>query len=195
MKKRVILPILGAFLTGSMACSAIPFLAPTATPTVTLTPTMTPTLTSTATLTSTPTSTRTLTPTKITGIEAPVMIGDAELQFQKALRRSNFVCGTTTQPVDNPNSDEYLLVTAKVSSGPTINIGKDGDDWVSRNGIDRIETTDAGNHFYDITGICYNMDNSKVLTQVALAFVIHKDAESFVLILPDDTHIPLDPIL
>jgi hypothetical protein len=39
------------------------------------------------------------------------------------------------------------------------------------------------------------MDTSKVLTQVALAFVIHNDAESFVLILPDNTHIPLDPIL
>lgn len=195
IKKRIILPILGMLLTGSLACSTIPFLVPTATPTVTLTPTLTPTLTSTSTTTSTPTSTRTLTPTKITGIEEPVMIGDAKLQFRRALRRSNFICGTTTQPVDNPNSDEYLLVTAKVFSGPTINTGKDGDDWLSKNGIDQIETVDAGNHFHKIAGICYTMDTSKVLTQVALAFVIHNDAESFVLILPDNTHIPLDPIL
>jgi len=97
--------------------------------------------------------------------------------------------------VDNPDSDEYLLVTPKVFSGPTLNTDQVGDDWVRNMGIDQIEIVDAGIHFYDIAGICYFMDASKVLNQVALAFVIHKDAESFVLILPDDTHIPLDPIM
>ncbi len=47
MKKRRFLPILGTLLLGSIACSGLPFLAPTATPTITLTPTLTstPTLT------------------------------------------------------------------------------------------------------------------------------------------------------
>jgi len=196
MKKRVILPILGALLTLSMACSAIPFLAPTATPTVTLTPTPTPTLTPTATLTRTPTSTRTPSPTKITGIEAPVMVGDAQLQFRRALRRSTFLCGDQSSPVETPDTNEFLILTVKVIGGPVIKTTDDLDNWIRTNAIDMMEVADNNNHYYEINpDICYTLDSTKVVTQLGIPFMIHKEAASFVLILPDDTRIPLDPIM
>ncbi|HEY5118330.1 MAG TPA: hypothetical protein VII90_02660, partial [Anaerolineales bacterium] len=181
--------------TGSMACSTIPFLAPTATPTVTLTPTLTPTMTSTATPTSTPTSTRTLTPTKITGIEEPVLIGDAKLQFRKALRRDRFLCGDQSYPVETPDTDEFLILTAKVIGGPVVKTPADMTDWVSANEFDLMEVVDDNSHYSAYDSICYSMDSKDVVIQVVLPFVINKDAVTFVLILPDDTHIPLDPIL
>ncbi len=195
MKIRVILMVLGVLLIGSMACSAIPFLAPTATPTVTLTPTLTPTLTSTATRTLTPTLTRTLTPTKITGIEAPVMVGDAKLQFRKALRRATYVCGDSTTPADNPDTEEYLLVTANILTGPTLSTDQDVTDWADHNNIFQFEVVDNNNQFSDITSFCYSRDTKGVLLSVDFPFVIQKDATSFVLILPDSTEIPLDSIL
>jgi hypothetical protein len=196
IKKRVILPILGTLLTGSMACSTIPFLAPTATSTVTLTPTLTPTMTSTSTPTSTPTSTRTLTPTKITGIEEPVMIGDAKLQFRRALRRDSFLCGDQSYPVETPDTDEFLVLTVKVIEGPMVKTEDDISNWITSNKINMMEVVDINNHYSDINpDICYQRDSKDMVTQLVIPFVIHKAAASFVLILPDDIHIPLGPIL
>ena len=196
MKKRRFLLVLGTLLLGSIACSGLSFLAPTATPTITLTPTLTSTPTFTPTLTPTSTPTRTLTPTKITGIEAPVMVGDAQLQFQKALRRANYICGTTNRPADDPKTEEFLLVTTKVINGPTITTKQDIDDWDNHNNISQIEVMDNNNKYYDFMSYCYKWDpNNKTLTQVVFAFVIQKAATSFTLILPDGTEIHLDPIM
>jgi hypothetical protein len=179
-----------------MACSAVPFLVPTATPTATLTPTLTPTRTPTATPTLTPTNTRTLTPTKIIGIEEPVAIDDTQLQFRKALRRAIYECGTAKQPADNPDTDEFLVLTAKVIGGPAINSNDDMFNWISTNEIRLMEVVDDTGYYSDVyDNICYSMDNKNILVQVAIGFVIHKDAATFVLVLPDDTHIPLDPLL
>jgi hypothetical protein len=195
MKKRAILLFLGMLLLASVACSAIPFLVPTATPTATPTPTLTPTLTPTATPTSTPTNTRTLTPTKIIGIQEPVLINEANLLFQKALRRDTFLCGDASYPVEDPETDEFLVLTAKVIAGPEIKSGDDFSNWINTNGIDQMEVVDENGHYYSVfTNIC-GTTNKEVLTQAVIPFVIHKDATSFVLILPDDTHIPLDPLM
>jgi len=195
MNKRAILAFLGMLLLGSMACSAVPFLVPTATPTATLTPTLTPTRTPTATPTLTPTNTRTLTPTKIIGIEEPVAIDDTQLQFRKALRRDTFLCGDQSSPADNPDTEEFLLLTAKVTSGPTVATAQDFEDWVSHNDIGLIQLVDDTSQYYDIYSFCYLMDSKKVMVQATFAFMINKNAASFVLVLPDDTHIPLDPLL
>jgi hypothetical protein len=195
MKKWVILSFLGMVFLSSMSCTAFSFLAPTATPTITLTPTLTPTFTPTLTATPSPTKTRTLTPTKIVGIEAPVMVGETSMQFRKALRRAVYECGTTTHPADNPDTQEYLLLTAKITSGPTVATAQDFDDWISRDNIGQIEVVDDANHYYDIVSFCYMMDSKKVMTQVTFAFMINKDAASFTVILPDDTRIPLDPLM
>ncbi|MBN1438577.1 MAG: hypothetical protein JW929_04130 [Anaerolineales bacterium] len=71
-------PLIGLWLL-SLACSAVPFLAPTPTPTATSTPTVTLTATPTATPTDTPTAT--LTPTKtakptVSYTEWPVVFSD-----------------------------------------------------------------------------------------------------------------------
>jgi hypothetical protein len=195
MKKKAILSFLGMLLMGSLACSAVPGLAPTATPTVTLTPTLTPTFTPTATSTFTPTRTRTLTPTKILGIAEPVMVGETAMQFRKALRRAVYECGTTTHPADNPDTEEFLLLTAKVTSGPTVATAQEFDDWISRDDIDLIQLVDDTSKYYDIYSFCYSMDSKKVMVQVTFAFMINKNAATFVLVLPDDTHIPLDPLM
>jgi hypothetical protein len=67
--------ILGGCLLSSLACSAVPFLAPTATPTptVTPTPTATPSVTPTPTVTLTPT--RTITPT-VSYLDWPIVLSD-----------------------------------------------------------------------------------------------------------------------
>jgi hypothetical protein len=195
MNKRAILSFLGMLVVGSMACSAVPFLVPTATPTVTITPTLTPTPTFTPTSTFTPTATRTLTPTKIIGIEEPVLVGEANLKFQKALRRDAFLCGDANSPVKNPDTDEYLLLTAKVIGGPAINSDDDISNWISTNDIQMLEVVDDAGYYSDYTSLCYTIDRQNVLTQAIIPFEIHKSAASFVLILPDLTHIPLDPLM
>jgi hypothetical protein len=63
LRKRFV-PILCCFLLSSLACSSIPFLAPTPTPTLTATPTETPTDTPTKTPKPSRTPTPSLTPTK-----------------------------------------------------------------------------------------------------------------------------------
>jgi hypothetical protein len=198
MKNKAILSIFGMLLVGSMACSAVPFLAhtPTPTPTQTSTPTLTPTNTSTATPTLTPTKTRTLTPTKLIGIEEPVTVGDAKLQFRRALRRSAFECGDKSYPVDNPDTEEFLVLTVRVVDGPAVKTGKEMSTWINMNGIDMLEIIDNNKHYSDEYGnVCYQISGEDVVTQLFFPFVIAKEATSFVLILPDDTRIPLDPIM
>jgi hypothetical protein len=195
MKKRRLLPVLGTLLLGSIACSGFSFLVPTATPTITLTPTLTSTPTFTPTPTYTPTPTRTLTPTKIPGIEEPVTVGDTQMQFQKALRRSTYICGTTTQPATNPDTDEFLLVTAKVINGPTINSRQDFQNWINKENFDQIQTVDDGNNYYDLMSTCGTPNSSNEIVKVVFAFEISKAAQTFVLDLPDGTQIPLDSIM
>jgi hypothetical protein len=195
MNKRMFLPVLGVFLIGSMACSGLSFLAPTATPTITLTPTLTSTPTSSPTATASPTSTRTLTPTKILGIETPVTVGEAQLQFQKALRRATYQCGDSNRPADNPDTEEYLLITTKVLNGPDAATSQKFNDWLVHNDIDQIQLTDDQNKFYDSTSYCYSLDSTGILTRLTFAFLVQKDAASFTLILPDNTEIPLNPIM
>lgn len=195
MKKRRFLPILGTLLLGSIACSGFSFLAPTATPTITLTPTLTSTPTLTPTLTPTSTPTWTLTPTKITGIEEPVTIGDTQFQLQKGVRRATFICGTSNEPVSKPDTDEFLLITAKVFNGPTIKTDQDYSDWIHKNDIDQFQVVDNNNNYYDVFNVCELSDSNNVILRVIFAFEIQKDAQSFVMELPDGTEIPLDSIM
>jgi hypothetical protein len=97
--------------------------------------------------------------------------------------------------VDNPDTDEFLVLTAKVIGGPVINSGDDMTEWVRTNDIEMLEIVDNNGKYSDYTEVCYIMNSKKVLTQTIFPFVIHKAATSFVLILPDDTHIPLDPLM
>ena len=196
MKKRAVFWILGMLLLGSMACNSIPFLAPTATPTATLTPTVTYTPTPTATFTPSPTRTRTPSPTKIIGIEEPVKIGQATLQFRQAVRRSDFVCGDQTYPGDHPNTKEYLILIANVIGGPVINKDRDMSDWIRNNKIQLLEVVDNNDNYSDFINLCHAINSStNTLTRVTVAFLVDIEAESFVLILPDDIEIPLDRLM
>ncbi|MGD0173386.1 MAG: hypothetical protein ABSC61_02960 [Anaerolineales bacterium] len=58
-----------------------------------------------------------------------------------------------------------------------------------------MEVGDNNNHYSNFTNLCNGMDkNTGALARAVIPFVFQKDAASFVLILPDDTHFPLDPI-
>jgi hypothetical protein len=196
MKKRAVFWILGMLLLGSMACNSIPFLAPTATPTATLTPTVTYTPTPTATFTPSPTRTRTPSPTKIIGIEEPVKIGRAMLQFRQALRRNEFRCGDQTDPVENPDIQEYLVLVADVISGPVITKDQEMRDWVKDNQIQLLAVVDNNENYSDFINLCYAINSStNTLTRVTVAFLVDMAAKSFVLILPDDIEIPLDRLM
>jgi len=59
-----------------------------------------------------------------------------------------------------------------------------------------MEIMDNNNHYSDINPDIYYPRNRKdMVTRLVIPFVIHKAEASFVLILPDDIHIPLGPIL
>jgi hypothetical protein len=152
--------------------------------------------TDTATLTPSPTRTRTPSPTKIIGIEEPVTIRQATLQFRQALRRKEFRCGDQTDPAENPDTQEYLVLVANVISGPVINKDRETRDWVMNNQIQLLEVVDNNDNYSDFINLGYAIDSStNTHIHVTVAFLVDMAAKSFVLILPNDIEIPLDDIL
>lgn len=195
MRRTGIVCVLAALLAGSLACDAIPFLepTPTATPSSTPTATVSPTVTLTQTLT--PYPTRTPLNTLIPGIEEPVAVGDADLLIFKALRRDVFRCESDSEPVEDPEVEEFLLLLFQVVKGPVLHY-KQIDDWMRENKIDRIGLAASNDDLIDIYGSCFiqNPDNL-ILTEIHLVFVIARNAGGFVLLLPDGMEIPLESFL
>jgi hypothetical protein len=195
MRRTGIVCVLAALFAGSLACDSIPFLEPTPTATVSSTPTTTVSPTITLTQTLTPYPTRTPFNTLIPGIEEPVAVGDADLLIVNVLRRDVFRCESDSEPVENPEEEEFLLLLFQVVKGPVLHY-KRIDEWMRENRIDRIGLTASNEEFIDIYGICHiqNPDNM-ILTEIHLVFVIARNAEGFVLLLPDGMEIPLESFL
>jgi hypothetical protein len=198
MRGKKLLPLLAACCAVSLACdfsvlAPSPTAAPTAAPTEIAAPTITPSRTE------TPFPTRTASATLIPGIEEPVKVGDAELLITKALRRDTFRCGEDSTPVENPETDEILIVMMKVVKGPALTAGQ-LKNWAERNDIDRIELTAETRGGRSSTEpslyTCYPRDKtSYTLLEIYLGFVIDRNAEIFTLILPDGAAIPLNSIM
>jgi hypothetical protein len=195
MGKKGIVVILAALLAGSLACDSLPFLTPqpTATPTSTPTLALTPTRTMTSTLT--PYPTRTASPTLIPGVEEPVEVEDATLMIGNVIRRDAFRCREDSEPVGNPEAEEFLILLMKVVKGPKLT-SYQVDNWIGKNGIDRMGIRSSAENFIEPHGWCYviNID-TMVLTEIDLAYVIDRNAKEFFLILPDGKEIPLESFL
>ncbi len=192
MEKKGIVLILAALLAGSLACDSIPLLAfppiATAKPTSTVTPTLT--LTPTATLS--PYPTRTPSPTLIPGIEEPVSVGEATLLITNALRRDAFRCKEDSEPIENPDTEEFLILLMRVVRGPVL-APRQVSGWFRENGIDQMGIRSSTDDFIDPYGRCSIQNNDNmVLTEIHLAFVVDRISKGFILILPDGLEIPLD---
>jgi hypothetical protein len=192
MKLRVILGVVSVLFLSTLACTSLPgYHTPTLSPTITTTPSITPTPTDTATTTSTPRATRSPTPTLIPGIETPVKLGTAKVSVTNAIRRDVLECGDQI-PVENPERDEWLIVTLTVISGGQVP-GGDLDTWIQNNHLKNIFVQDDENNSYKYTGFCFTQDQSTgALKELYVPFEVKKSAKSFTLVITDDTRIPLD---
>jgi hypothetical protein len=196
--RKIILPLFVACCAVSLACDFSVFTpAPTGTPAPSPTGTAVPTVPPSPT--ETPYPTRTASPTLIPGIEEPVKVGEAELLVTKALRRDAFRCGEGSTPVENPETDEFLIVMIKVIKGPALTAGQ-LKNWIQETAIDRIElaaeTRGGSSSTVPLSQTCYPRDkDSYILLEIHLGFVIGRDAQIFTLILPGGAAIPLNPIM
>jgi hypothetical protein len=192
MREHRIAWIVAALFAGSLACDSIPFLPSTPTPTAASTPTETPSPTLTPTATLSPYPTRTASPTLIPGIEEPVPVGDANLLLENVIRRDDFRCGTDSEPIGDPDSKEFLILLLKVVKGPVLSppqIAK----WFRDNDIDQIGIGSSAEDFSAVYDRCFAQNkDTLVLIEIHLAFIVDKQAEGFLLILPDGMQIPLD---
>jgi hypothetical protein len=197
MRRNGIVWVLAVLLAGSLACDSIPFLQTTLTATASPTAgaTASPTVTPMPTTTRTPYPTRTPLPTLIPGVEEPVAVGDADLLILNVLRRDAFRCRSDSEPVENPEEQEFLLLLLKVVKGPALSRSQ-VENWIEKNGIDRIGVAASGADVIDSYGRCFiqNPDNM-ILTEIHLAFVVARNSEGFVLLLPDGMEISLESFL
>ncbi|MBN1439525.1 MAG: hypothetical protein JW929_08955 [Anaerolineales bacterium] len=170
-----------------------PAFTPTATPTDTPLPTVTPSPTD------TPYPTRTASPTPIPGIEEPVQVGEATLRITKALRRDVYRCGDTSVAVEDPESKEFLVIIWNVVKGPQL-AAAEVEEWLRDNDIDGIRLefrNGAGQTWREHIGYrCpIRNRNTYVITEIHTAFLVDRDAERFILILPEGGEIPLESLL
>ena len=192
MRKTGIGLVLAALIAGSLACDSLPFLPFPPTPTTTATPTATLTQTVAPTLTPTPYPTRTSSPTLIPGIEEPVEVGDANLLITKALLRDSFRCENESEPIENPDQEEFLILLMKVVKGPAL-FPKEILGWVRKNGIHEAEIKTFNRDSIGYSKLCYSQNQDTfILTRIDIGYIVDLDAEWFILILPDGMQIPLD---
>jgi hypothetical protein len=192
------IPVWTACLTAALACNGLAFRSPP--PTAAATPpaeTATPSRTGTHTPTSS--ATRTSSPTLIPGIQEPVNVGDAHLLITKALRRDVFRCGGKSEPIEDPDVEEFLLLLMDVVKGPALTTSQ-VQAWIRDNDIPRIaltgKTPDERTFSRTCDRLCYERNpETYVLTQLMLGFVIDRDAEDFHVVLPDGMEIPLSSIM
>jgi hypothetical protein len=180
---------------GSLACSPLSALVPGlfATPTATAAPSATPSATASAT--ATPYPTRTASPTLISGIEEPVAVGAADVRITKALLRDTFRCGEERIPIANPEKKQYLVVLMSVLKGPVLSADRLSE-WIRKNELHLLEVDSSAGRSIPMDGLCYRLSaETRALEELEIAFVVDRQAEWFVLTLPDQTEIPLDSLI